>query len=62
MYNPTDSSCKTSVTVKLGEKQDRHTKTEERVVSGWMVDRVLKFAKAMDATCKSQSDEWKLPD
>lgn len=62
MYNPTDSSCKTSATVKLGEKQDRHTKAEERVVSGWMVDRAVKFAKAMDATCKSQSDEWKLPD
>ncbi|ETS78937.1 hypothetical protein PFICI_08790 [Pestalotiopsis fici W106-1] len=62
LYNPIDSSCKTSSVIKLGERQAKSTKPEASLVSGWLVDRVDDFMSTMDATCKSQSDAWKLPD
>ncbi|KAF7534080.1 hypothetical protein G7054_g6522 [Neopestalotiopsis clavispora] len=61
VYNPTDSSCKTSSVVKLGERQAKSTKPEERLVSGWLVDRVDDFMGTMDETCESQTNAWVVP-
>ncbi|EMR70856.1 hypothetical protein UCREL1_2106 [Eutypa lata UCREL1] len=50
-------TCRTGTIIKLGRQ--RFATTDERVVSGWMIDRVHEFVERNDALCKHE--EWVLP-
>lgn len=57
-FSLTGRACRTATVVKLGH-QRIPTPDEERVVSGWMVDRVNDFVRRMDASCKNE--KWAIP-
>ncbi|OTB01144.1 glycosyltransferase family 31 protein [Hypoxylon sp. CI-4A] len=56
-FSFSDRYCKTSTALKLGHQAFEDA--EERVISGWIMDRVKNYAKRMDATCNHEN--WILP-
>lgn len=57
-FSLTGRTCKTSTVIKLGHQRIANS-ADDRIVSGWMVERVHDFVKRMDASC--QREEWVLP-
>ncbi|ORY68918.1 uncharacterized protein BCR38DRAFT_335455 [Pseudomassariella vexata] len=53
--------CRSSKKISLGHQRHRRHKDEpsERMVSGWMMDRVSAFVEEMDASCNGE--DWILP-
>ena len=57
-FSLADRTCKTGTIVKLGRPQRPSIDGQQRIVSGWMMDRVHTFMARMEESCKG--DLWNL--
>ncbi|KAH8161602.1 hypothetical protein CIB48_g6649 [Xylaria polymorpha] len=58
-FSLTASTCKTSQAVRLGKQQLPAQDSDERVNSGWILERVESFMETMETSCKGEG--WIMP-
>jgi hypothetical protein len=58
-FSLTARTCKTLNAAKLGHQQSQAQPSDELVESGWIMERVERFMKEMDAACHGQ--DWIMP-
>ncbi|KAI0112522.1 hypothetical protein GGR51DRAFT_568643 [Nemania sp. FL0031] len=58
-FSLSNRTCRTSKVIKLGKERPQERPLDEIVSSGWMIERVIAFMDAMEASCNGRL--WTLP-
>ncbi|KAK6076857.1 hypothetical protein SCUP234_06926 [Seiridium cupressi] len=61
LFHEDAHSCKISNRIRVGSSSIKDKDHSERIVSGWVIDRVDAFVADMDTRCLDFDVDWKLP-